>query len=376
LPDGKMSGLYKTLIRPALFSFDPERIHNFTINALSIVSRRKILCGFMGEFFSSEPMPVEAFGLKFPNPVGLGAGMDKDAVAVPAWESMGFGFVEIGAITYHPQDGNPKPRVFRIIKENAIINRMGFNNKGAEETARKVAEYKENGNWVKIPVGVNIGKSRITPLENAAEDYEKTFRILWDLFDFFVVNVSSPNTPNLRQLQDKDELAKILTVLNKANDELKNQKSSPKKPILIKIAPDLSYEAIDEVLNLSKDISGIVATNTTITRPETAESKVAKIYAMEGGLSGKPLKDKSTEIIRFIYRQTKGKLPIIGVGGIFTAEDAWEKITSGATLIQVYTGMIYEGPSVAKNIVEGLRKILEKEGIRDISDAVGIHKNL
>jgi dihydroorotate dehydrogenase len=200
------------------------------------------------------------------------------------------------------------------------------------------------------------------------------------LFDFFVVNVSSPNTPNLRQLQDKDQLAKILALLNNANEELtsisiKNQKPTPKKPILIKIAPDLSFEAIEEVLNLSKNISGIVATNTTITRPTTTDNKIAKIYAMEGGVSGKPLKNRSTEIIKFIYRQTQGKLPIIGVGGIFTPEDAWEKIAAGATLVQVYTGMIYEGPSIVKNIVEGVREILNRKGIKNISEAVGIQNN-
>lgn len=381
-----MSSIYKTIIRPVLFRFDPEKIHNFTINLLARVGREKVLCDGLMDFFCPEPMPVQAFGLTFPNPVGLAAGMDKDAVAIRAWEAMGFGFVEAGAITYHPQDGNPKPRVFRVIKEQAIVNRMGFNNKGAQETARAVTELKASGCWAKIPVGVNIGKSKITPLEQAAEDYEKTFRLLWGLFDFFVVNVSSPNTPNLRLLQNKEELEKILFTLNKANKEMSKETGGNKdnvekvreiKPILVKIAPDLSCEAIEEVLDLCEKmgVSGIVATNTTISRPQTDAPDIARLYSEQGGLSGRPLTRKSTEIIKFIYKNTKGKLPVVGVGGIFTAEDAWEKITCGATLVQVYTGMIYEGPAIVKTIVEGLYKLMEREGLKKLTDAVGINAN-
>ncbi len=383
-----MSWFYKKFIRPILFKFDPERIHNITITALSKIGRSRVLCDGLRDFFGPESMPVEAFGIRFPNPAGLAAGMDKDAVAVPVWEAMGFGFVEVGAITYHPQPGNPPPRVFRIVKEEAIINRMGFNNKGAVEISNQVRMLQEQDLWANIPVGVNIGKSKITSIEQAAEDYEKTFRLLWGLFDFFVVNVSSPNTPGLRQLQDKEELAKILGALNSARQELLCQTEAPdghtdntstagvrgKKPILVKIAPDLSYQAIEELLYLCKEqgVSGIVATNTTITRPQTDDPEVAKAYTQEGGLSGRPLKDRATEIIRFIYRQTKGSLPVIGVGGIFTPEDAWEKITAGATLIQVYTGLVYEGPFIAKNIVNGLYKIAEREGVKKITDVVGI----
>ncbi|MGC8830441.1 MAG: quinone-dependent dihydroorotate dehydrogenase [Verrucomicrobiia bacterium] len=381
-----MSLIYKTVVRPILFRFDPETIHDFTINLLSVIGRQKVLCEGLMDFFCPEPLPVEVFGLRFPNPVGLAAGMDKDAVAIRAWEALGFGFVEAGAITYYPQEGNPKPRIFRVIKELAIVNRMGFNNKGAEETALNVARMKATGCWAKIPIGVNIGKSKITTIEQAAEDYEKTFRLLWKWFDFFVINVSSPNTPNLRLLQNKEELDKILFALNRANVELSekeecaaaknNGKKAQKiKPILVKIAPDLSYGAIEEVLNLCNErrVSGIVATNTTISRPPTEDKKVARIYAEQGGLSGRPLSRKSTEIIRFIYKNTQGKLPIIGVGGVFTAQDAWEKITSGATLVQVYTGIIYEGPMIVNRIVSGLYKLMEKEGFKNLSEAIGIY---
>lgn len=381
-----MNGIYKRLVRPILFKFDPETIHDFTINLLSKIGNSPVLCDAVRDFCSPEPLPIEVFGLKFPNPVGLAAGMDKDAVAAPVWEALGFGFIEVGAITYHPQSGNPKPRVFRVVKEEAIINRMGFNNSGAESTAKRVSEKKANQRWVKIPAGVNIGKSRIVPNEHAAEDYEKTFRLLWSLFDFFVVNVSSPNTPNLRLLQDKEELSKILTGLNKANTELANaslqsgeaksclNKNVRVKPILVKISPDLTFDAIEEVITLCKEqgVSGIVATNTTTSRPQSDDADVSKIYSQEGGLSGRPLKNRSTEIIKFIYKNTKGSLPIIGVGGMFTPQDVWEKITAGATLVQIYTGMIYNGPMIVKTIVNGLYEILEQQGIKNIADAVGM----
>jgi dihydroorotate dehydrogenase len=366
---------YRTLVRPLLFMQDSEKIHNRTLSALAWTSRHPLVSGALASVFRSAELPVELFGLKFPNPVGLAAGMDKQAAAVPIWASLGFGFTELGGVTWHPQPGNPKPRMFRIVSEGALINRMGFNNPGAEAMSARLAEWKAVGRWPKHPVGINLGKSKITPLAEAAQDYSYSFRVLWPHADFFVVNVSSPNTPNLRQLQDKGALDDILAALQDVNRTLSQKGSNPNppKPILIKIAPELSFEAIDEMLQLvaPRQVAGIVATNTTIGRPEARNAKLQRIYAETGGLSGRPLAARSTEIIRHLYRQTKGILPIIGVGGTFSANDAWEKVTAGASLVQLYSGLIYEGPALAQKIVTGLRKRLQKNGFSDLSKAVG-----
>jgi dihydroorotate dehydrogenase len=367
---------YRNCIRPILFAQNAEHAHDLTLKILARASRSKFLQNITEIFFSAPELPVELFGLHFPNPIGLAAGMDKNAIAVPIWEKLGFGFCELGGVTWQAQTGNPKPRMFRVIADEAIINRMGFNNCGAEILAQKLRDWKNSNRWPKHPVGINLGKSKITPLEEAAEDYANSFRVLRDLADFFVVNVSSPNTPNLRQLQDKTALDEILAVIQELNQtqNLKLKTQDFAKPILIKIAPDLSLWALDEILELAvaRKISGIVATNTTVTRPQTNDSNLQKIYAEIGGLSGKPLRARSTEIIRHIFRQTRGQLPIIGVGGIFSADDAWEKIVAGASLIQIYTGLVFEGPSIAKKIINGLREKMEKKGITKIADAVGL----
>jgi len=291
---------------------------------------------------------------------------------VPAWAALGFGFSELGGVTQHAQPGNPTPRVFRAIREEAIVNRMGFNNDGAAALAEQLKQWRALGRWPKHPVGINLGKSKVTPLDQAAEDYANSFRALRDLADFFVVNVSSPNTPDLRQLQDKAALDEILAALQEQNGSPNSKVRSP-KPILVKVAPDLTFEALDEILQLvgPRQIAGIVATNTTIARPEATDSTVHRVYAEAGGLSGRPLRDRSTEVIRHLYRQTLGKLPIIGVGGIFDAQDAWEKITAGASLVQVYTGLVFEGPGLARAIVNGLRQRLMEAGMPTISHAVG-----
>jgi len=360
-----MGWLHKKIIRPLLFRQDSEVAHNQAVNALARVSRSSLALGAVKAIYGSPELPTEVFGLKFPNPVGLAAGMDKHAAAVPGWAAIGFGFTELGGVTWHAQPGNPPPRMFRAIPDEAVINRMGFNNSGAEAVAQKLAEWKNSGRWPAHPVGINLGKSKITPLEKAAEDYANSFRVLRDLADFFVVNVSSPNTPNLRQLQDKAALDEIFAALQQLN--------SSRKPILVKVAPDLSFEALDEILELvaPRRVAGIVATNTTIARPQTGDAALQKIYAETGGLSGRPLRARSTEVVRHLFRQTQGKVPIIGVGGIFDADDAWEKITAGAALVQVYTGMVYEGPGVAKKIVTGLRERMEIAGLKDLSQAVG-----
>ena len=365
-----MSWFYRTFVRPALFTQDSEEIHNRTLSALGRMSRSEMLCDALAAFYGAPELPVEAFGLKFPNPVGLAAGMDKHAAAAPVWPSLGFGFSELGGVTWHAQPGNPAPRMFRAVGDEALINRMGFNNPGAEALAAKLTEWRARGRWPAHPVGINLGKSKITPLEKAAEDYANSFRVLRPLADFFVVNVSSPNTPNLRQLQDKTALDEILAAIQDVN----GWGSVGPRPILVKVAPDLSFEALDEILELAgpRRVAGIVATNTTIERPSTSDPALSKVYHETGGLSGRPLQARSTEVIRHLHRQTRGKLPIIGVGGIFDAADAWEKIAAGATLVQVYTGLVYEGPALAGTIVCGLREQLAGLRLTALSQAVGI----
>jgi dihydroorotate dehydrogenase len=371
-----MNWWYKQLVRPALFELDSEEAHNLALGNLAFISRAPVLCEAMAEMFGAPALPVKCFGLDFPNPVGLAAGMDKRGVAMPAWAALGFGFSEAGGVTWHEQPGNPQPRMFRGIADEALINRMGFNNGGAPALAARLSEWRESGRWPDHPVGINLGKSKITPNELAAEDYANSFRTLWRLADFFVVNVSSPNTPNLRQLQDKGALDQILAALQQINCELAQQTGFAQKPILVKVAPDLTFDALDEMLELvgPRQLAGIVATNTTISRPETKEAKLKAVYAETGGLSGRPLRQRSTDVIRHLYQQTQGKLPLIGVGGIFTAEDAWEKICAGASLVQIYTGMVYEGPGVAKAVVKGLQEKVAAHGLKSIAEAVGSKK--
>jgi dihydroorotate dehydrogenase len=377
------SWCYRNFIRPLLFTQDSEKIHDRTLKMLGWASRHERVSNFAGKSFSAPELPIELFGLKFPNPIGLAAGMDKHAGAMPIWEKLGFGFSELGGVTWHPQPGNPKPRMFRAVEDEALINRMGFNNLGAEVVAEKLRDWKKLGRWPSHPVGINLGKSKITPLEKAAEDYAHSFRALRDLADFFVINVSSPNTPNLRQLQDKAALDEILAAVQEQNGAASRQSavgfsnsaalSRAATPILVKVAPDLSFEALDEILELvqTRKISGIVASNTTIGRPRTSNPQIEKIYSETGGLSGRPLRQRSNEMIRHIYKQTSGKLPIIGVGGVFTAEDALAKIFAGASLVQIYTGLVYEGPAVVKTIVSGLKRRLAEKGFLELQSAVG-----
>jgi dihydroorotate dehydrogenase len=393
-----VSWFYRSFIRPVLFRQDSERIHDRTLKALGCAARHRLLTGLTAAVYGAPELPVEVFGLKFPNPVGLAAGMDKQAQAVAAWPALGFGFSELGGVTWHPQPGNPRPRVFRAIKDRAIVNSMGFNNAGAEAMAATLAQWKQARLWPAHPVGINLGKSKITPLAEAAEDYAKSFRALRPYADFFVVNVSSPNTPNLRQLQDKSALDEILAALQEVqkgagggerrsdgsvgsvgSDNPQSAICNPQlvRPILVKVAPDLAFSALDEILELAvpREIAGIIATNTTITRPETGDPELLGVYAQAGGVSGRPLRARSTEVVRHLYRQTRGMLPIIGVGGIFDAADAWEKITAGASLVQVYTGMIYQGPGIAREIVRGLARRTAGNGFTSWAQAVGSDAN-
>lgn len=360
---------YKKLARPVLFAFDPEFVHNMTLKGLEWVSASAPLSGVMRSLCKSPELPVTLFGQKFPNPVGLAAGMDKGGIALRSWESMGLGFSEVGAVTWYGQPGNPPPRVFRAIADQGIVNRMGFNNEGARKLSEVLTRCKEKGRWPGHPVGINLGKSKKTSLEDAPQDYTSSFRELKELADFFVVNVSSPNTPNLRKLQDKDALKTIFTQLQEVN----HKGHGKAKPILLKVAPDLTFEALEDIVELipKLEIAGIVATNTTITRPKSDQPKLMKVYAESGGLSGKPLRERSTEVIKFLYQRTEGEIPIIGSGGVFSAEDAWEKITHGASLLQIFTSLVYEGPLVVQKINLGLQELLKANRLACIQDAVG-----
>ncbi len=362
-----MSRIYQRFLKPLLFRSEPETIHHRTLSGLSFIARSPALCQLVQEFLSPPRLPTEAMGIKFPNPIGLAAGMDKNGVAIDAWAALGFGFTEIGGVTQHPQPGNPRPRLFRIPETNAIINRMGFNNDGAKAIATRLSNTKKQS---VTPLGINLGKSKRTPLEEAHLDFVHSFLQLHAYADFFVVNVSSPNTPGLRKLQDKESLATILRALKQANHEPAQLRP---KPILVKIAPDLTFEAIDDVIELVSELNldGIVATNTTLSRPEDSKHHSPKTYEETGGLSGKPLQKKSTEIIRHIHQQTNGKLTIIGVGGIDDAASAWEKITSGAALLQIYSGLIFQGPEMLPTLLRDLIQQLDVHRCTSFTEAVG-----
>lgn len=327
--------MYKSIIRPILFYFDPEKVHYFTFSVLKkFPFFTKIL---LQKPLEDKRLEREVFGLKFKNPVGLAAGFDKDAKMFHELSNLGFGFVEIGTLTPKPQDGNSKKRLFRLKEDSAIINRMGFNNGGVDAAVERL---KKNNT---VLIGGNIGKNKITPNEDAVNDYIICFEKLFDDVDYFVVNVSSPNTPNLRELQDKEPLTKLLGTLQ----ELNSKKVKP-KPILLKIAPDLTNEQLLDIIDIVKEtkIAGVIATNTTLSR----ENLKSKNKIETGGLSGKPLTKRSTEVIRFLSEKSGKAFPIIGVGGIHSAEDALEKLEAGASLVQLYTGFIYEGPELIREI--------------------------
>ena len=331
--------MYKLFIRPLLFWFDPEKVHYFTFSLIRILSK---IPGGSAIFrilylVQDKRLETEVFGMKFPNPVGLAAGFDKDAKLYNELSNFGFGFIEIGTLTPVAQHGNPKKRLFRLKKDNAIINRMGFNNGGVSDA---VTRLKQNKN---VLIGGNIGKNKITSNEDAAIDYQICFDELFDYVQYFVVNVSSPNTPNLRELQDKEPLLKLLVSLQTSN----LKKPNP-KPILLKIAPDLSDSQLLDIIEIVSEskIAGVIATNTTLSREGLASENKTEM----GGLSGKPLKNRATEVIRFLSEKSNKAFPIIGVGGIHSAEDAIEKLEAGASLVQLYTGFIYEGPKLVKQI--------------------------
>lgn len=342
------------LLRNLLFLLPPEEAHYFSMNALKKACSISLLRQMLEKNFQYHHPSLEKniFGLAFKNPVGLGAGFDKNAVWLTELETLGFGFVEIGTVTPQPQPGNDKPRLFRLPQDKALINRMGFNNNGAKAIAARLRVWHAHKKNSSLIVGGNIGKNKVTANEDAWKDYEICFNELFDCVDYFVVNVSSPNTPGLRALQEKDALQKILSQLQNIN----TGKPKP-KPLLLKIAPDLTDEQLNDVASLATEIKldGLVATNTTIVRSHLAASSSQLEAIGAGGLSGKPVRQRSTDVVKYLHAQTKGSIPIIASGGIFTADDAEEKLNAGASLIQVWTGFIYEGPAIAKNICKELK---------------------
>ncbi|MBE9155460.1 quinone-dependent dihydroorotate dehydrogenase [Nodosilinea sp. LEGE 06152] len=383
-----MKDPYRQLVRPLLFrgvTLDPEFLHHRTMDLLTwlgqpgqhpIAARTRLW--LRQQFCFSDPRLAQTcWGLNFANPLGLAAGFDKDGTAALAWPLLGFGFAELGTVTCHPQPGNPQPRLFRLLQDEAVLNRMGFNNQGSAALANRLAAdwASDSGtdrlaNRPGIPIGINLGKSKVTELADAADDYRVSFQRLYPYGDYFVVNVSSPNTPGLRSLQATDQLAPILAALQANNGE--------HKPVLVKIAPDLAWPDIDAVVDLAlaHGLAGIIATNTTIARAglktQTLLQTGNRVAEEAGGISGAPLRQRSTEVIHYIYQRTGGSLPIVGVGGIFTAADAWAKITAGATLLQVYTGWVYEGPWMVRRVLEGLLAKLEEHQLPNVAAAVGL----
>ena len=331
--------LYERFLRPILFAMDPERAHEISIATLKTLSRLPWLLDVLGRP-ADQRLNRKVFGIQFPNPIGLAAGFDKNGMALPAWAAFGFGFIEIGTITAQRQVGNSRPRIFRIPEREALINRLGFNNQGVESIAVRLEQLRRSSNWPKIPVGVNIGKSKIVPLEEAATDYLRSFRRLQELGDYFVLNVSSPNTPDLRKLQEKAAIGELFGTIQQQNQG---------KPLLVKIAPDLTLEQLDQILVLAEEyqLAGVVATNTT-----TDHQTIPENQRQSGGLSGRPLRTRSLAILRHI--KTHSPLPVISVGGIMSEDDANERFDAGAELVQIYTGFIYRGPRLVREIARSL----------------------
>lgn len=355
--------MFYPLLRRLAFTLDPETAHRLSIAALELLQAGQ-----------AKPAPAlthplltqDLWGIRFPNPVGLAAGYDKNAELPLVWSRLGFGFAELGTLTAHAQPGNPRPRIFRLPRHGALINRLGFNNAGADAAAARLAPLLSTPR--PVPLGFNLGKSRTTPIKAAADDYCRSCAAVFPFADYLVVNVSSPNTPELRTLQEPDRLARLLeAILTRIRGLARTANTTP-TPLLVKIAPDLTDRQIVEIVRLARDVgvAGLIATNTTVERPGLGPASHEA-----GGLSGRPLAARATEVVRLAYQASEGTLPIIGVGGIFSAEGAYERICAGASLIQIYTGMVYEGPFLARRIVRGLIQLLEKEGVSHLTQAIG-----
>ncbi|HKP47776.1 MAG TPA: quinone-dependent dihydroorotate dehydrogenase [Pyrinomonadaceae bacterium] len=360
--------IYRSLLRPILFRLPAETAHELALKSLSL-SQEFSERIFADRYRRSPFGKLRRFGLTFENPVGLAAGFDKDGIALRSLAALGFGFIEAGTVTFHAQAGNKRPRLFRLPLDHALINRAGFNNKGAADFVKRV-----QGNRPASVLGVSIGKSRIVELDNAVADYLKTFSLVFPVADYIAVNVSSPNTPGLRELQQAEQLEKLLTVLQKRNEELASRAGrSTLLPLLVKLSPDLNDDELRRALEVAcrRNVAGLIATNTTTGRAGLRTNGANLKAFGDGGLSGQPLRARALNVIAKLYQMTSGSLPIIGVGGIFDADDAWQMISAGACLVQVYTGFIYRGPSIARDINDGLRRIISREGFVSFDEAVG-----
>lgn len=361
--------LYRSILRPALFRLPAETAHEIGLHALSAGFSTDLSRQLAAQRFKRSPFgQLERFSLKFANPIGLAAGFDKNGTVAQAIEALGFGFVEVGTVTNIAQPGNPRPRLFRLSTDRALVNRAGFNNDGAESLARKLKKARPH-----CVLGVNIGKSRVVPVEEAVPDYLACFDKIYDVADYIVINVSSPNTPNLRELQKGRELEALLGALQKRNRELGSFKSHGGLPLLVKISPDLNLSELETIVEVaaSLKLAGIIATNTTTSRTGLQSPPDIVEACGAGGLSGAPLRARSTEVIDSLFRLAKNRLTIIGVGGIFSAADAWEKIRAGASLVQLYTGFVYQGLGVARDLNDGLEKLLAKSEYETFDQAVG-----
>ena len=369
--------LYRDVLRPLLFRLPPEAAHEFALQTLSLalgtsLARKIALKRFRSATHFGE---LRRFGLSFANPIGLAAGFDKNGRAAREFAALGFGFVEVGTVTHEAQPGNPRPRLFRLPLDKALINRAGFNNDGAAAIAHQLARKRPAASCV---LGINIGKSRAVAVEDAIPDYLASFELVRQHADYVVVNVSSPNTPHLRQLQEANALTALLGALQKRNNEadsvaVASHARRKRVPLLVKLAPDLSLSELEAIVRVAEEvkIDGIIATNTTTNRADLRTNARDVETCGAGGLSGAPLRARSTEMIATLYRLTNGKLPIIGVGGVFTAADAWEKVCAGASLVQLYTGLVSEGIGVVRRINDGLGEIMQRENFRFLDDAIG-----
>jgi len=366
--------LFSRVARPLLFRLDPERVHELVIGGLAVAS--PVLGRLRRPPDGGGRLTQDVMGIRFPNPVGLAAGFDKRARAVPAWPALGFGFAEVGTITALAQPGNPRPRIHRLPADRALVNRLGFNNGGAEEAARTLARWRRRGLLGRAPLGINLGKSKVTEPGDAPADYARSLSLLWSFADYVVVNVSSPNTPGLRDLQATGPLGAILDAIDEVAERMTAGRAGAAPPVLVKLAPDLAPDQADAAVDLAveRGLAGVIVSNTTLSRDGLVSP--AEMTAHEGGLSGAPLRARATEMVRRTAERAAGRLVVVGVGGVFTADDAWEKLAAGASLVQVYTGFVYGGPGTARTIAAGLLARMDAEGVGHVSEIVGgaIHR--
>lgn len=365
---------YRWFGRPLLRFQDSERAHARSLSLLRLFSTNPFTRVALKILYKPRRfLPVELFGHTYTHPFGLAAGMDKNAKALLGWEATGLAFVEIGGVTMLEQTGNPKPRMFRAPKAQALVNRMGFNNDGSEKIQSALRRHFERHGRPGIPLWVNLGKSKVTPLDEAPADYATTMERLWEYGDVFVINVSSPNTPNLRELQGDEGLKTILLACHGVNNRRSEESNADKKPVLVKVAPDMTAEQLVHIARTAKEngADGIVVSNTTVERPTATYGRDKAAFSQKGGLSGQPLKERSTAMIRTVREAIGPEWPIIGVGGIASADDAWEKLEAGATLLQAYSGFVFEGPALTKSVVHGLHKRLQASTYETVADVVG-----